>query len=204
MTRTIVFTRTKRGADRVAKTLEEAGVERRRHPRQQEPGPARAGARRVPRPARRARWSPPTSPRAASTSTTSATSSISSCPTSPRPMSTASAAPRAPARRGQAISLCDATERDLLRAIERLTRLRIFALDRRGDNGPKPAPVVRKAEATPAPDRPHHSPHRDPRSAEPAAASRPPGSPHAADLSGQKPRRRAEPLRPSEVRRARR
>ena len=80
-------------------------------------------------------------------------------------MSIASAAPRAPARRGQAISLCDATERDFLRAIERLTRLRIFSLDRRGDKGPKPAPVVRKAETAPAPDRPHHSPHRDPRSA---------------------------------------
>ena len=66
---------------------------------------------------------------------------------------------------GQAISFCDASERDSLRAIERLTRMRIFSLDRRGDKGPKPAPVVRKAAAKTAPDRPHHAPHRDPRAA---------------------------------------
>ena len=43
--------------------------------------------------------------------------------------------------------------------------MRIFSLDRRGDQAPKPAPVVRKAEATSAPERPHHQPLRDPRSA---------------------------------------
>ena len=165
LTRTIVFTRTKRGADRVAQTLEEAGDRRRRDPRQQEPGPARARASPRSAAARPARWSRPTSPRAASTSTASATSSISSCRKSPRPTSTASAAPRAPARRARRSRSATARSANSLRAIERLTRLRILSIDRRGERGPKPAPVVRKAAATPAPDRPHHSPHRDPRSA---------------------------------------
>ena len=68
-------------------------------PRQQvaERAPARAG--KLPRAARSACSSPPTSPRAASTSTTSPMSSISICRTSRKAMSTASAAPRAPARR---------------------------------------------------------------------------------------------------------
>ena len=48
----LVFTRTKRGADRVATAWSTAGVDGRRHPRQQEPGPARARARRASRPAR--------------------------------------------------------------------------------------------------------------------------------------------------------
>jgi ATP-dependent RNA helicase RhlE len=75
---------------------------------------------------------------------------------------------------GQAISLCDHEERDLLRAIERLTRLSLFKTDRRGAAGPKPAPVVRKAaSAAPAPaqgqKRPHHAPHRDARGGRPVA-----------------------------------
>ena len=49
MSRVLVFTRTKRGADRVAKALDEAGIDAHGHSRQQEPGPARAGARRLSR-----------------------------------------------------------------------------------------------------------------------------------------------------------
>ncbi len=142
-----------------------SGDQRARHSRQQEPGPARARACRVPfGPGARAgrdrhrrarhrhrRRQPRRQFRAARRRR-------GLCP-SHRPHRARRA------RAGQAISLCDASERDSLRAIERLTRLRIFSLDRRGEKGPKPAPVVRKAEATPAPDRPHHSPHRDPRSA---------------------------------------
>ena len=78
---------------------------------------------------------------------------------------------------GRAISFCDHEERDLLRAIERLTRLTLPKIDRRGAAGPKPAPVVRKATvaATTQPaQRPHHSPHRDTRSAaKPLARARP-------------------------------
>ena len=62
-------------------------------------------------------------------------------------------------------------ERDLLRAIERLTRLTLFKTDRRGAAGPKPAPVVRKVAAAqvaaPSSKRPHHMPHRDPRGGRP-------------------------------------
>ena len=96
-TRAIVFTRTKRGADRVARSLDEAGMARSPFTATRARASASAPWRRS-APARRGRWWRPTSPRAASTSTTSAMSSISSCPTSPRPMSIASAAPRAPAR----------------------------------------------------------------------------------------------------------
>ena len=68
---TIVFCRTKHGADRLAQQLEQRRRARRRHPRRPLAGPARAGPRLVPpRPGPR-RSSPPTSPPAASTSTTS-------------------------------------------------------------------------------------------------------------------------------------
>jgi len=72
-------------------------------------------------------------------------------------------------RAGQAISLCDASERDSLRAIERLTRQRIFSLDRRGAAAPKPAPVVAKVETAPAPGRPHraHAARPRPNAAQP-------------------------------------
>ena len=70
MSRALVFTRTKRGADRVARHLEDGRHSRRRHPRQQEPVAARARARGLSRLRRSGCWSRPTSPRAASTSTT--------------------------------------------------------------------------------------------------------------------------------------
>ncbi len=104
-TRTLVFTRTKRGADRVAKLLCSRRRRSRLDPRRQEPGPTRTRAGRSSRPARSAPWWPPTSPPAASTSTRSATWSTTSCRTCRKPMSTASAAPAAPAPTGQAISL---------------------------------------------------------------------------------------------------
>ena len=135
LSRALVFTRTKRGADRVADHLEAAGITRRRHPRQQEPEPARAGAGGVPQRRRSACWSPPTSPRAASTSIWSATSSTSSCRTCRRATCTASAARRAPAPRAAPSRSCDAEERDQLRDIERLTRQSIPAEDRRQDTG---------------------------------------------------------------------
>src|SRR5208283_3608381 len=79
---------------------------------------------------------------------------------------------------GRAISLCDQEERDLLRAIERLTRLNLPKTDRRGAAGPKPAPTLRRAAVTAAPataqKRPHHVPHRDNRGAgSPAGKPRP-------------------------------
>ncbi len=78
---------------------------------------------------------------------------------------------------GQAISLCDQGERDLLRAIERLTRLSLRKTDRRGAAGPRPAPVVRKAASAgapaPAPKRPHHAPYRDARNGDRPVVAKP-------------------------------
>ena len=97
--RALVFTRTKHGADKVVRGLNKSGIARRRDPRQQVAGPARARARRLPQRQDAHAWSRPTSPPAASTSTASATSSTSICRTSRKATCTASAAPRAPARR---------------------------------------------------------------------------------------------------------
>ena len=65
---TLVFVRTKHGADRLVKQLSSARRRRGRDARQQVPAPARAGARAASSPARSTRSSPPTSPPAASTS----------------------------------------------------------------------------------------------------------------------------------------
>jgi ATP-dependent RNA helicase RhlE len=163
MTRTIVFTRTKHGADRVAKTLDEAGIgalaihgNKSQGQRERALAAFRSGGARV------------------LVATDIAARGIDIDGVSHVVNFELPEVPEAYVHRigrtaragnaGQAVSLCDSSERDQLRAIERLTRLHIFSLDRRGDKGPKPAPVVRKAETTPAPDRPHHQPHRDPRS----------------------------------------
>ncbi len=69
----IVFTRTKHGANRVVQQLSQCGHRGGRHPREQVPGRARAGARVRSSRGRRACSSRPTSRRAASTSTTSRT-----------------------------------------------------------------------------------------------------------------------------------
>ena len=68
---TIVFCRTKHGADRVAKQLDQAGVRAAAIHGDRSQAPARAGARRRSPRQGRTRSSPPTSPPAASTSTAS-------------------------------------------------------------------------------------------------------------------------------------
>ena len=107
----LVFTRTKHGANKLAEQLNKQGIARARHPRQQEPGRAHPGARRIQgRHACRC-WSRPTSPRAGSTSPTCRTSSTSNCRTSPRTTSIASAAPAAPARKARPFRSCASTSR---------------------------------------------------------------------------------------------
>ena len=96
MDRVLVFTRTKRGADRVCRNLTQAGLSATALARQQGAERARARARCVSAAAACAFSLPPISPRAASTFPTSRMSSITSCRTSRRAMCTASAAPRAP------------------------------------------------------------------------------------------------------------
>ena len=72
---TIVFCRTRHGADRLAKQLKTLGVGRGADPRRPHAAPARPRPRRLSRPVRRRRSSRPTSPPAASTSTASPPSS---------------------------------------------------------------------------------------------------------------------------------
>jgi ATP-dependent RNA helicase RhlE len=165
LTRTIVFTRTKQGADRVARSLDEVGISalaihgnKSQGQRERALAAFRAGQAR-------ALVATDIAARGIDIDGVSHVVNFELPEVAETYVHRIGRTARA-GRAGQAISLCDATERDSLRAIERLTRLRIFALDRRGDKGPKPTPLLRKATA-PAPDRPHHSPHRDPRSANP-------------------------------------
>jgi ATP-dependent RNA helicase RhlE len=171
MSRTLVFTRTKRGADRVAQTLDEAGISalaihgnKSQGQRERALAAFRAG---------KARALVATDIAARGIDIDGVTHVVNfELPEVAEAYVHRIGRTARAGHEGNAISLCDGTERDLLRNIERLTRLRIFTIDRRGVNGPAPAPVVRKATTTPTPDRPHHAPHNDPR--------RPTGQPHRA------------------------
>jgi ATP-dependent RNA helicase RhlE len=163
-TRAIVFTRTKRGADRVARSLDQAGVaalsihgNKSQGQRERALAAFRSGQAR-------AMVATDIAARGIDIDDVSHVVNFELPDVAEAYVHRIGRTARA-GKGGQAISFCDASERDSLRAIERLTRMRIFSLDRRGDKGPKPAPVVRKAETTPAIDRPHHAPHRDPRAA---------------------------------------
>jgi ATP-dependent RNA helicase RhlE len=163
-TRAIVFTRTKRGADRVARSLDEAGIgalaihgNKSQGQRERALAAFRSGQAR-------AMVATDIAARGIDIDDVSHVVNFELPDVAEAYVHRIGRTARA-GKGGQAISFCDASERDSLRAIERLTRMRIFSLDRRGDKGPKPAPVVRKAAAKPASDRPHHAPHRDPRAA---------------------------------------
>jgi ATP-dependent RNA helicase RhlE len=167
MSRVLVFTRTKRGADRVAKALDEAGVDataihgnKSQGQRERALGAFKDGKTRV---------LVATDIAARGIDIDSVTHVVNfELPEVAEAYVHRIGRTARAGNGGRAISLCDHEERDLLRAIERLTRLNLPKIDRRGTAGPKPAPVVRRAAATaPAPtvQRPHHSPHRDARSA---------------------------------------
>ena len=166
MSRVLVFTRTKRGADRVAKALDEAGVDataihgnKSQGQRERALGAFRDGKTR-------ALVATDIAARGIDIDSVTHVVNFELPEVAEAYVHRIGRTARAGAA-GQAISLCDHEERDLLRAIERLTRLSLPKTDRRGAAGPKPAPLVRKAAASaPAPaQRPHHSPHRDARSA---------------------------------------
>ena len=163
LTRTIVFTRTKHGADRVARTLDEAGISALAIHGNKSQGQRVRALEAFRSGGARALVATDIAARGIDIDGVTHVVNYELPEVAEAYVHRIGRTARA-GKAGQAVSLCDATERDSLRAIERLTRLRIFSLDRRGEKGPKPAPVVRKAETTPAPDRPHHSPHRDPRS----------------------------------------
>jgi ATP-dependent RNA helicase RhlE len=172
MSRTLVFTRTKRGADRVAQTLDEAGISalaihgnKSQGQRERALAAFRAG---------KARALVATDIAARGIDIDGVTHVVNfELPDVAEAYVHRIGRTARAGHEGNAISLCDGTERDLLRNIERLTRLRIFTVDRRGINGPAPAPVIRKAAVVASPER-AHAPHNDPRRA------RPSGQPHRA------------------------
>ena len=167
MSRVLVFTRTKRGADRVAKALDESGVDaaaihgnKSQGQRERALGAFREGKTRV---------LVATDIAARGIDIESVTHVVNfELPEVAETYVHRIGRTARAGNGGQAISLCDHEERDLLRAIERLTRLTLPKIDRRGAAGPRPAPVVRKAlsagASAPAPERPHPSRPRDPRS----------------------------------------
>ncbi len=178
LARAIVFTRTKHGADRVARTLDEAGISalaihgnKSQGQRERALAAFRSGAAR-------ALVATDIAARGIDIDGVSHVINFELPEVAEAYVHRIGRTARA-GKAGQAISLCDGAERDLLRAIERLTRLRLPTEDRRGANAPPPAPVLVKSTTAPSPERPHHAPHRDPRSvgqphrARPAQCSRP-------------------------------
>ena len=127
-----MFTRTKHGADKVARHLEAAGIsDAAIHGNKSQSQRERALA--AFRAARSACWSRPTSPRAASTSTHVTHVVNFELPNVPESYVHRIGRTARAGAAGIAISLCDAEEREFLRDIERLTRQSIPTTDRRRD-----------------------------------------------------------------------
>jgi ATP-dependent RNA helicase RhlE len=178
-TRVIVFTRTKHGADRVARALDEAGVNasaihgnKSQGQRERALAAFRAGETR-------ALVATDIAARGIDIDGVSHVVNFELPQVAEAYVHRIGRTARA-GNAGQAISLCDHEERDLLRAIERLTRLTLPKTDRRGAAGPKPAPIVRKAASVAAPIRSSHAPHRDARGSRPVAVE--PRSGHRRDF----------------------
>ncbi|HLH51822.1 MAG TPA: DEAD/DEAH box helicase [Roseiarcus sp.] len=183
MSRAIVFTRTKRGADRVAKALDEAGVDalaihgnKSQGQRERALAAFRGGAAR-------ALVATDIAARGIDIDGVTHVVNFELPEVAEAYVHRIGRTARA-GREGVAISLCAPADRDLLRGIEKLTRLAIPSVDRRGHKGPAPSPVVRKA-APPTPHRPDRAPQRDARSRKqgaPMRASRPARRPWWAEL----------------------
>ncbi len=188
LSRVIVFTRTKRGADRVAQALDQAGVDAAAIHGNKSQGQRERALKAFRDGATRALVATDIAARGIDIDGVTHVVNFELPEVAEAYVHRIGRTARA-GNAGRAISLCDHAERDLLRAIERLTRIAIPMTDRRGASGPKAAPVVRAASKAPAPspERPHHAPHRDARSAGlPASIVRTPRRPHQAD-----PRKRA-------------
>ena len=171
MNMVLVFTRTKHGADRVAKKLEQNGITTGTlHSNRSQNQRLRASKDSAP--ARSASSSPPTSPPAASTSTASRTSSISTFPCRAKTTSTASAAPDARQAIGDAISFIQRRRPQIPQATGEIHRLRHppqarrrVRLQRRRRQKPRPRATPRTAqhaatqtESRSRPGRPRHHP----------------------------------------------
>ena len=146
MSRVLVFTRTKRGADRVARALDEAGVDaaaihgnKSQGQRERALGAFKDGKTRV-------LVATDIAARGIDIDSVTHVVNFELPDVAEAYVHRIGRTARAGAG-GRAISFCDHEERDLLRAIERLTRLTLPKIDRRGAAGPKPAPVLRRAAA---------------------------------------------------------
>ena len=164
LSRAIVFTRTKRGADRVAKTLEQVGVtasaihgNKSQGQRERALAAFRGGQTR-------ALVATDIAARGIDIDGVTHVVNYELPEVAEAYVHRIGRTARA-GKEGRAISFCDAEERDLLRAIERLTRMRLPTTDRRGEASPAPAPAPIAGPANAAGERGHHHPHRDPRSA---------------------------------------
>jgi len=154
MTRTIVFTRTKRGADKVTQHLESAGIaafaihgNKSQGQRERSLQAFRSG---------RARALVATDIAARGIDIDGVTHVVNyELPEVPESYVHRIGRTARAGAEGIAISLCDGAERDLLRNIERLTRLRLPAIDRRADQTEalQPASVPRRSHRTEAADR---------------------------------------------------
>jgi ATP-dependent RNA helicase RhlE len=172
LTRVLVFTRTKHGADRVTRTLDEAGIDAAAIHGNKSQGQRERALAAFRGGQTRALVATDIAARGIDIDGVSHVVNFELPQVAEAYVHRIGRTARA-GKAGQAISFCDHEERDLLRAIERLTRLTLFKTDRRGAAGPKPAPVVRKtasaAAPAPSPKRPHHQPHRDSRGGRPVA-----------------------------------
>jgi ATP-dependent RNA helicase RhlE len=174
VSRALVFTRTKRGADRVARMLEETGVDaiaihgnKSQGQRERALAAFRSGASRV-------LVATDIAARGIDIDGVTHVVNFELPEVAEAYVHRIGRTARA-GRKGVAISLCAASDRDLLRNIERLTRQSIATLDRRGVNRPAAATVVRNAAPPRAPDRRQGAPDREARSLELSAhpATRP-------------------------------
>jgi ATP-dependent RNA helicase RhlE len=172
VSRALVFTRTKRGADRVARALEEAGFDaiaihgnKSQGQRERALAAFRSGASRV---------LVATDIAARGIDIDGVTHVINfELPEVAEAYVHRIGRTARAGRKGVAISLCAASDRELLRNIERLTRQSIATLDRRGVKGPAAAPVVRKAAPHGTPDRRQGPPHRNARRLKQSASVQP-------------------------------
>ena len=121
----LVFTRTKHGADKVAKDLDKAGHPRRRHPRQQEPDRPRSRRWRTSRPARPRCWWPPTSPPGAWTSSELSHVFNYDLPEVPETYVHRIGRTARAGADGTAVSFCAPEEQEYLAGIEKLNRRQI-------------------------------------------------------------------------------
>ena len=141
LTRTIVFTRTKRGADRVAQTLEAAGIAAAAIHGNKSQGQRERALEAFRGGRARALVATDIAARGIDIDGVSHVVNFEMPEVAEAYVHRIGRTARA-GKAGQAISLCDGSSANSLRAIERLTRLRLATTDRRGAAAPPPAPVL--------------------------------------------------------------